>query len=252
MTQINSDFKSTESSAMAAHRVGFYASLLTCLLTIVTFGLAITAVPISGVFCLQGCITYPYLDTIAQYPKDYLWMYLAIPLILVYVVLMAAIHASASPQKKIYSQIGLSFAMITAVILLSDYFVQFAVIPISLMNGETDGIALLTQYNPHGIFITLEELGYITMALSFLFMAPLFANTLMPVKRDRLEMIIQWVFIAAFVLTIVSLAIILFNFGLDREYRFEVTAISINWLVLVINGALLSIVFRRRLVKTVN
>ncbi len=64
-------------------------------------------------------------------------------------------------------------------------------------------------------------------------------------------MIIQWVFIAAFVLTTVSLAIISFNFGLDREYRFEVAAISIR-LVLIVNGALLSIVFRRRLVKTVN
>jgi hypothetical protein len=71
-------------------------------------------------------------------------------------------------------------------------------------------------------------------------------------KRNRLEMIIQWIFIAAFGLTMVSLAIISFTFGLDREYRFEVAAISINWLVLIINGALLSIVFRRRLLgKTV-
>ena len=37
------------------------------------------------------------------------------------------------------------------------------------MNGETDGIALLTQYNGHGIFIAMEELGYITMSISFLF-----------------------------------------------------------------------------------
>jgi hypothetical protein len=36
-------------------------------------------------------------------------------------------------------------------------------------------------------------------------------------------------------------------YGLDRQDRFEVAVISIDWLVLTINGALLSIVFRRRL-----
>jgi hypothetical protein len=29
------------------------------------------------------------------------------------------------------------------------------------MNGETDGLSILTQYNPHGIFIALEEIGYL-------------------------------------------------------------------------------------------
>jgi len=37
--------------------------------------------------------------------------------------------------------------------------------------------------------------------------------------------------------------LISFNFGLDRKDRFEVVAISINWLVLIINGALLSYFF---------
>lgn len=34
------------------------------------------------------------------------------------------------------------------------------------MHGETEGITLLTQYNAHGIFIALEELGYLLMSLS--------------------------------------------------------------------------------------
>jgi hypothetical protein len=42
----------------------------------------------------------------------------------------------------------------------------------SLMNGQAQGIALLTQYNPYGVFIVLEELGYLLMSLSFLFLAP--------------------------------------------------------------------------------
>jgi hypothetical protein len=107
------------------------------------------------------------------------------------------------------------------------------------MNQETDGIALLTQYNAHGIFIVLEELGYLLMSLSFLFLAPVFAN------RDRLASVVRWVFIAGFVLAMVFLVISII-YGLDREDRFEIAVISIDWLVLLINGVLLSLLFRRQ------
>jgi len=40
---------------------------------------------------------------------------------------------------------------------------------------------MMIQYNPHGVFLALEELGYLLMSLSFLFMAPVFAG------RSRLE-----------------------------------------------------------------
>lgn len=231
----------SELSTTTSSLVGFYSAILTTVMTVVTFGFAMTAIPISGANCPEGCIEYPYLDTISQFPKDYLWMFPAIILILSYVILMVSIHSYASQQKKIFSQIGLSFAIITAVILLSAYFIQFSVVPVSLINGETEGITLLTQYNPHGIFIALEDLGYLMMSLSLLFMAPVFTN------KDRLETTVRWVFIVGFILTIVSLATISINYGLDRKDRFEVLAISINWFALIINGVLLSIVFRRQL-----
>ena len=199
------------------------------------------AIPIAGANCLEGCIVYPYLDTVSQFPRDYLWMYLATILILSYVILMVSIHSYASQQKKIFSQIGLSFSIIAALILLGDYFIQFSVIPVSLMSGETEGITLLTQYNPHGIFIALEELGYLMISLSFLFIAPVFAN------KNRLEAAVRWIFSISFVLVIVSLILTSINYGLNRQDRFEVTVISINWLVLIINGVLLGIVFRRQL-----
>ncbi len=230
-----------ESSQAVTRRVGFYAALLTCIMTIVTFGLAITAIPISGANCLENCIDYPYLNTVERFPQDYRWMLPALLLVLAYFVLMVAIHADAEAPRKIFGQIGLSFATITATILLVDYFVQFSVIPISLMSGETEGITLLTQYNPHGLFIALEDLGYLMMSFSFFFVAFVFTN------KNKLETAIRWIFIAAFVLTILSLILFSFSYGLDRRDRFEVAAISINWLALVINGVLLSFLFRRRL-----
>src|SRR5215203_5047167 len=207
----------TESLTATSNRVGLYSAILSALTTLVTFSLAIIAIPNSGAGCRENCFEYPY------------------------VILMVSIHAYAAQHKKVYSQIGLSFALIAAGILLSDYFIQFSVVPVSLMNQETEGIALLTQYNAHGIFIVLEELGYLLMSLPFLFLAPVFAN------RDRLASVVRWVFIAGFVLTMVFLVVISIIYGLDRMDRFEIAVISINWLVLVLNGVLLSVLFRRQL-----
>ena len=229
-----------EPTKTAANRVGLYASILTVATTLVTFGLAITALPNSGAGCLENCFEYPYLDTLSEFPRDYLWMPPAMILIVVYVVLVASIHAYASPQKKVYGQIGLSFALIAAGVLLADYFVQFSVVPVSLMNGQTEGIALLTQYNPYGMFIVLEELGYLLMSLSFVFLAPVFA------KESRLATAIRWIFVAGFAVTVVFLVAISAYYGLERMDRFEIAAISIAWLVLLINGVLLGFLFRRR------
>jgi hypothetical protein len=216
-------------------RVGFYAAVLTTVITIITFGFALLAIPISGANCPENCVTYPYLDTVSQFPRDFLWMLPAMVLLLVYVTLMTAIHAYAPAQKKAFSQIGVAFALISAVILLIDYYVQFSVVPVSLMNDETQGLPLLIQYNPHGIFIALEELGYIMMSLSFLMVAPAFAGA------------IRWVFILSFGVVVVAFVGISFAFGLERLDRFEVVVISVNWLVLIINGVLLGRLFRRRL-----
>ena len=241
MTSDDNPEVGTESLTATSNRVGLYSAILTALTTLVTFSLAIIAIPNSGAGCRENCFEYPYVNTLSEFPRDYLWMPPAMLLVVFYVILVVSIHAYAAQHKSIYSQIGLSFALIAAGILLSDYFIQFSVVPVSLMNQETEGIALLTQYNAHGIFIVLEELGYLLMSLSFLFLAPVFAN------RDRLASVVRWVFIAGFVLTMVFWVVISVIHGLDRMDRFEVAVISINWLVLVLNGVLLSVLFRRQL-----
>ena len=49
-----------------------------------------------------------------------------------------------------------------------------------------------------------------------------------------------------FVLTVLFLAAISAIHGLERMDRFEIAAISIAWLVLLINGVLLGFLFRSR------
>lgn len=231
--------KTVNSATDNANLLGFYIAIITTVLTVVTFGIAFFTPPISGPFCQGSCIDYPFTDIVSRFPRDYVWMYPAILLTVIYVVLMVCIHHYASKEKKIFSQIGLSFALISATVLMLDYFIQISVIQPSLVKGETDGIALLTQYNPHGIFIALEEIGYLMMSAGFLSMAPVFSKT------NRLENPIRWIFIISFILTIISLIMISILYGIHREYLFEVAVITINWTVLIVSGILLSVVFKR-------
>jgi hypothetical protein len=220
-------------------RVGFYSAIATAVMTLITFGFAFNAVPISGPGCVEGCIEYPYLDSLAQYPKDYLWMYLALVMMVAYVIFMVALHAHAVPEKRIFAQVGLSFALMAALTLVVTYFTQAAVVPVSLLSGETDGIALFTQYNVHGLFIALEEIGYLLMSVSFLFMGLALGS------RSGVESAARWVFLAAFAFTIIALVVTSILYGLDRSYRFEIAVISIDWLALIVNGILLAVSFRR-------
>lgn len=219
--------------------VGFYTAILTTVVTVITFGIAVATPPLSGPFCVGSCFQYPYTDIISRFPRDYLWMYPAILSTMLFMAMVAIIHHYASDEKKIFSRIGLCFALISAAVLITDYFLQLSVIQPSLLGGETDGIALWTQYNPHGVFIVLEEIGFLMMSLAFFCLAPVFSG------KNRVETALRWLFAGSIVLTLCSLILISLFYGIHREYRFEVAAITINWTVLIVAGILLSVVFKR-------
>lgn len=224
---------------MNTKKLGFYSSISTVALTLITFGIAIFTPPFSGPYCKAECFAYPYLDITLRFPRDYYWMYPAMLLMISYLVLMACIHFYNKEEKKIYSFIGLLFASMATLIFLLDFFIQVSVIQPSLLKGETDGVSLLTQFNPHGIFIVLEELGYLLMATAFVFMSLVFSG-------KGIKKAIKWTFISAFLLTIISFIGYLIAYGINREYRFEVVSISISWLVLIITGILLAILFKQK------
>lgn len=225
----------------SAARFGFYAALATALLTVVTFGFAITAIPDAGRNCQQNCATYPFSSELiaSQFPGDYLWMIPAMLLMLAFVALIAAIHLFAPAERKVFSLVGLCLAVVAATVLLIDYFIQFTVMPLSLEKGQLEGWALFTQYNPNGVFLALEELGFLLMSVVFLAIAPVF------VGATKLDRAVRWVLVGGFAATVAALGIVSATFGLDRQDTFEIAAISIVWLTIVIAGPLMSLVFRR-------
>ena len=218
-------------------RVGCYAAIAMVTLTIITFFLACIAIPPSGPYCPDGenCISYPYTKQIEkQFPRDYLWMFLAIPQTASYLVLVCLACAGAPESKRVFGTIAVAFATIGSSILIADYYVQLAVIMPSILNGEHgDGLSLLTMYNGRGVFIALEEAGYLCLGASLLALSPLFSGML------------RLLLSGSFALDLVALLYINLRYGWDRSYRFEVAVISITWLAFIICGSMIAVVFLR-------
>ncbi|MGA8522038.1 MAG: hypothetical protein WB807_03190 [Candidatus Dormiibacterota bacterium] len=217
-------------------QLAFWAAIVTTVVTIV-FAVAGIATPArSGPFCASACVAYPYVDVARFIPGDYLWLIPGFLLAPTFVVLTACIHSYARDRKKTFSRIALSSAVAYAVVIMVNYFVQFTVVVPSLQTGETQGLSIFTQYNPHGFFIALEALAYLLMSAAFVFAAPVFA-------RGRVERTVRAIFILGFVLAVVAFALL----WLVRQdlVAFEVTILTINWIVLIVSGTLLSVMFQR-------
>lgn len=235
------NIRDTEKTAL---KFGLLSSLSLTFLTIITWAVAMTAIPPAGPYCPGDCMSYPYSDLLSYYPRDYYWMYLAIFQLFAYLIFIVSNHFITGVEKRLFSFLSVAFALISTIVLLIAYFVQFSVVPMSMMKGETEGIALLTQYNGHGIFIAMEDLGYITMSISFLFLSFIFSF------KNRLERTIRLILVLAFILTVLAFVYYTINYGIDRSYRFEVATISINWLTTITIGILVSIFIKNRL-KTI-
>ncbi len=237
MDQTSSTGKSMLKVNTVVSRLRFWSAIATTVLAVVFFLAGILTPPRSGPFApAADIIPYPYTNVAAFIPGDYLWLYPRILLAPVFIVLMACIHSYARSDRKVFSHIALSFAVIYATIILIDYFIQFTIVIPSILTGEMAGLSLFTQYNPNGFFIAFETLGYSMMSGAFLFIGTVFAG-------GKLESALRWIFIAGFVVAFLFfVALGLLKYDL---VAFEVTILTINWIVLIVSGVLLSVMFRR-------
>jgi hypothetical protein len=222
-------------------RFGFWSALSTAVTTAMTFAMAILTPPLSGQLCAAGCFRYPYLEVAGRFPRDYYWLFLALVSILSFLAFMVALAGRARAAGQPFTRLGLLLGSMGGLTLLGDYYVQLAVIQPSLLAGESDGIALLTQYNPHGLFIALEELGYLLISLALACMVPALSTA------TRLERIVRRLFLGGLVLNAGALTFFVFSHGHSRGYLFELATISIDWLVLIAAALLMAVIFRREL-----
>jgi hypothetical protein len=230
-----------DTAHLSPTRLGRWTGLLLSFLTAAAFGIGMMSPPRSGSFCTDPCIAYPYSDATQFVPHDFIWMAPGIPLVPLFVVLAGCIHACSENGKRHLTLICLSFVSISAAILTLDYAIAIAVVQPSLLHAETEGVAIFSQYNPHGIFIVLEELGYLVLSIGFMF-----AGLAFPLARG-LSAALRCTFLASPLLSFISLVALAWRFDLNLDYRLEIAVITINWTVLIVSGILLSIYFRRQI-----
>jgi hypothetical protein len=221
-----------------ALRIGSVVALTMTGVTVVSFALALTAVPDE--------VPYPFSSQVIadQWPGDYLWMYPAMLLMLLFIAVIASVHGYAPTTRKIFSLLGLCLAIIAATVLLITYSIQVTVMQPSLEKGQLDGWAMLTMYNPNGVFIALEELGYLLMSLALAVLAPVF------VRRNKVERTIRWLFVSSFAGAVGALVAVSATRGIDRGDLFEIIVISIVWSTLIVAGPLLAVVLGRAPVQS--
>jgi hypothetical protein len=220
-------------------RFGFGVAVLTAVFGLVALGIAVSTTPRAGPFCPAECLDYPYAGAAALVPRDFLWMYPATVMLLTFMTLTIVMLAHAGPDRRLPALIGVAFALVAASTLVVDYAIQLAVVQPSLLAGESDGVALVSQYNPHGVFIALENVGYVALAVAFVFLSRVVT------ERGWLVRVVRWLLLIAGALTLVALVVMSWWFGMDLGYRFEVVAISITWLAVIASSALLAVWLRR-------
>lgn len=195
---------------------------------------AYTTPPRSGPFCSNACLGPPYTDVAAFVPRDYWWLYPQSLLILLALALLVCVHHAAAPAARVFSGLTVALATVSTAGLLADYIIQLTVLQPSLRRGETDGLSLFSQYNPHGIFIALENLGYLLLGLAMLTTAAVFTG------RSRLERGLRWLLLTGGALTVIALPVLAVVYGTDLEYRYEVAGIALTWVTLIASGILLA------------
>ncbi len=220
-------------------RALFWSALTTSVLAIVTFATAATTPPRTGPFAAaDAALSYPFAGASQFVPRDFIWMYLALLMTLAFLIMAVCLNECARPAARVWGSVGLSLAVTSFAVLAIDYFMQIYTIQPALLSREAADVVALSQYNPHGFFIALENLGYLTMALSL----GAFALTL---RHARLERSARLVLSGAAVLAILALVIMSFAYGVGLEYRFEVAIITIDYFALAIGAGLIAASARR-------
>ena len=153
-------------------------------------------------------------------------------LALTFIVLMVSITNYAPPEKRFWSQIGLSFAIVYATLLIWNYFLQLTVVRSSphLYSWLTMDFTSATA------FWSLEIIGYTLMGLAGVFALPVF-------QRGGIERAIRWCFASNAVFTVGGAI----GYVLSGDPRQVVVLMSLGvWaIVFPVATALLAVVFKR-------
>src|SRR4051812_36452467 len=90
-------------------RAGLVLAIAVAALAITTFAIAIATPPLSGPFCTEGCFRYPFAEARDRFPRDFIWMYPGIALMVAFAGLLAFVHEATPAPHRPYSVMALVF-----------------------------------------------------------------------------------------------------------------------------------------------
>ena len=189
----------------------------------------------SGPNCLAAdCVGYPYTDVAAFVPQDYWWMYPAAVLPVAFFAVVIALRTSAPRRHRHLADLSAGLALAALVVLTLTYAVQLTVLQPSLLKGETASLSLWSQYNPHGLFIATENLGYLLFCLALLGLAGIVPGT------DALARGLRWTSAVLGGLGVLALPLLAGLLGADLEYHYEVASLLCAWAASIVLGVLVA------------
>ena len=140
-------------------KVGFYAAILSVIFTIF--------------YCIPQILS---TSKLLVYPHDLFWLFLpSLFLGSTFLVTMISLHYSRVENLKLWTAIGIAFAVIYCTLTGTVYFVQLTVVIPAQLNGSLDNNHLLI-FKPKTFLMAVDCLGYFFMSLSTLFSAFAFKN----------------------------------------------------------------------------
>jgi hypothetical protein len=150
-----------------------------------------------------------------------------------FVVLMGSVHRQAPTERKIWSQTGLTFAIMYGTLICMNYFVQLTFVAPALYRGNvTDYVRPFLFHVFNSFIYSVDLLGYSFMSLSTLFAAFVF-------RGPGLEKTVRWFLIAnGFILPFLAL----------QNFYHPLIWVASLWAVTLPGSTIaLAVLFRRKL-----
>ena len=122
---------------VSASRLGVWVAPATAAVSVVSLTVGVSTPVRSGPWCNDGCVVYPYTDA-AFVPRDYLWIYPEVLLVLLFLLLAVCLLHWVPPQQRLSATIAVCFAVIGATVLVIDYGTQLTVLQPALLTGQTE------------------------------------------------------------------------------------------------------------------
>jgi len=146
-----------------------------------------------------------------------------------FLIVMACIYCYAPDERKVFSLVGLSFAIVYTTLISVNYFIQLTFVRQGSFNVE-----IFAMDNPQSMMWVIEVLGYFFMGLATLFAAPVFGSS-------RVENAIKWLFVTNGILGILTPI----GYALNLPIEILLGGLTVWDVVMPVSTALLAYLFRR-------